>query len=302
VDKRGPEITAARRLREVMARGTVAIPGAFNALTAKQIERAGFEAAYLSGAAVSASRGVPDIGLLSMTEMAAEAATIAHAVSIPVLGDIDTGFGPPLIVARTIAEFERAGLAGVQLEDQEMPKRCGHLPGKRLVTCDEMVTKLRAACDARRDPDFTIVARTDARGVEGFDAAVARATAYAGAGADVIFPEALESLDEFRAFADRMAKAGVDLPLLANMTEFGQTPYLSVKDFEEAGYRLVLFPVTALRIAAKAVETMLQGLKAAGSQGDAVDRMLTRQELYDLLDYDDYEARQRRLGDRDDTA
>jgi methylisocitrate lyase len=302
MDKRRPEIAAARRLREVMARRTVAIPGAFNALTAKQIERAGFEVAYLSGAAVSASRGVPDIGLLSMTEMAAEAATIAHAVSIPVLGDVDTGFGPPLIVARTITEFERAGLAGVQLEDQEMPKRCGHLPGKRLVTCDEMVTKLRAACDARRDPDFMIVARTDARGVEGFDAAVTRATIYAGAGADVIFPEALESLEEFRVFAERMAKAGVDLPLLANMTEFGKTPYLSVKDFEEAGYRLVLFPVTALRIAAKAVETMLQALKTGGSQRDAVDRMLTREDLYDLLGYHEYEERERKLQDRDDTA
>jgi len=280
-----------------MARRTVALPGTFNALTAKQIERAGFEAAYLSGAAVSASRGVPDIGLVSMTEMAAEAATIAQAVSIPVLGDIDTGFGPPLVVARTITEFERAGLAGVQLEDQEMPKRCGHLPGKRLVTCAEMATKIRAACAARHDSDFILVARTDARGVEGFDAAVARATAYAEAGADAIFPEALESLDEFRVFAERMAKAGVDLPLLANMTEFGKTPYLSVKDFEDAGYRLVLFPVTALRIAAKAVETMLEELKARGSQRDALPRMLTRQELYDILGYHEYEERERRLQD-----
>jgi methylisocitrate lyase len=285
-----------------MARRTVALPGAFNALTAKQIERAGFEAVYLSGAAVSASRGVPDIGLLSMTEMAAEAATIAQAVSIPVLGDIDTGFGPPLVVARTITEFERAGLAGVQIEDQEMPKRCGHLSGKRLVTCSEMVTKLRAACAARRDADFIIVARTDARGVEGLDAAVARATAYAGAGADVIFPEALQSLDEFRVFAERMVKAGVDLPLLANMTEFGKTPYLNVKDFQDAGYRLVLFPVTALRIAAKAVQTMLEVLKAGGSQRDAVERMLTRDELYDILGYHEYEEHERRLQDRDDTA
>ena len=285
-----------------MARRTVALPGAFNALTAKQIERAGFEAVYLSGAAVSASRGVPDIGLLSMTEMAAEAATIAQAVSIPVLGDIDTGFGPPLVVARTITEFERAGLAGVQIEDQEMPKRCGHLSGKRLVTCAEMVTKLRAACAARRDADFIIVARTDARGVEGLDAAVARATAYAGAGADVIFPEALQSLDEFRVFAERMVKAGVDLPLLANMTEFGKTPYLNVKDFQDAGYRLVLFPVTALRIAAKAVQTMLEVLKAGGSQRDAVERMLTREELYDILGYHEYEEHERRLQDRDDTT
>jgi methylisocitrate lyase len=284
-----------------MARRTVVLPGAFNALTAKQIERAGFEAAYVSGAAVSASRGLPDIGLLSMTEMAAEASTIAQAVSIPVLGDIDTGFGPPLVVARTIEEFERAGLAGVQLEDQEMPKRCGHLPGKRLVSCAEMATKVRAACAARRDLDFLIVARTDARAVEGLDAAVTRAQAYADAGADVIFPEALESLDEFRLFAERLAKTGPDLPLLANMTEFGNTPYLNVKDFEEAGYRLVLFPVTALRIAAKAVETMLQALKTGGSQRDSVPQMLTRRQLYDLLGYDEYEERARTLN-RDDTT
>jgi methylisocitrate lyase len=285
-----------------MARRTVVLPGGFNALTAKQIEHAGFDAVYVSGAAVSASRGLPDIGLLSMTEMAAEASTIAHAVSIPVLGDIDTGFGPPLVVARTIEEFERAGLAGVQLEDQEMPKRCGHLPGKRLVSRAEMVAKVRAACAARRDSDFIIVARTDARGVEGLDAAVTRAQAYADAGADVIFPEALESLDEFRLFAERLAKAGLGLPLLANMTEFGRTPYLNVKDFEEAGYRLVLFPVTALRVAAKAVETMLQALKARGSQRDSADKMLTRQELYDLLGYHEYEERERTLRDRDDAT
>jgi methylisocitrate lyase len=301
MDKRPHEISRARRLRDLMARRTVVLPGAFNALTAKQIERAGFEAAYVSGAAVSASRGLPDIGLLSMTEMATEASTIAQAVSIPVLGDIDTGFGPPLVVARTIEEFERAGLAGVQLEDQEMPKRCGHLPGKRLVSCDEMATKVRAACAARRDPDFLIVARTDARAVEGLDAAVTRAQAYADAGADVIFPEALESLDEFRLFAERLAKADPDLPLLANMTEFGNTPYLNVKDFEEAGYRLVLFPVTALRIAAKAVETMLQALKTGGSQRDSVPQMLTRRQLYDLLGYDEYEERARTLN-RDDTT
>jgi methylisocitrate lyase len=285
-----------------MARRTVVLPGAFNALTAKQIERAGFDAAYVSGAAVSASRGLPDIGLLSMTEMAAEASTIAHAVSIPVLGDIDAGFGPPLVAARTIEEFERAGLAGVQLEDQEMPKRCGHLPGKRLVSRAEMVAKVRAACAARRDSDFIIVARTDARGVEGLEAAVTRAKAYADAGADVIFPEALESLDEFRLFAQRLGKTGADRPLLANMTEFGKTPYVNVKDFEEAGYRLVLFPVTALRIAAKAVETMLQALKARGSQRDSVDQMLTREALYDLLGYHEYEERERTLRDRDDAT
>ena len=281
--------TKRRRLRELIAKRTVVLPGAFNALSAMQIERAGFEAMYVSGAALAAARGLPDIGLLSMTEVVSDSATIANAVAIPALVDADTGFGPPLAVSRTVREVERAGLSGIQLEDQDMPKKCGHLPGKRLVSRAEMVGKIKAAVEARLDPVFFIVARTYARAVEGIAAAVERAQAYVEAGADAIFPEALESAEEFQLFAGQLAKTGIKVPLVANMTEFGKTPYLRVSEFEELGYRLVLFPVTALRIAAKAIETMLTELKSAGSQHALLGQMQTRQQLYDLLRYDEYE-------------
>ena len=281
--------TKRRRLRELIAKRTVVLPGAFNALSAMQIERAGFEAMYVSGAALAAARGLPDIGLLSMTEVVSDSAMIANAVAIPALVDADTGFGPPLAVSRTVREVERAGLSGIQLEDQDMPKKCGHLPGKRLVSRAEMVGKIKAAVEARLDPDFFIVARTDARAVEGIAAAVERAQAYVEAGADAIFPEALESAEEFQLFAGQLAKTGIKVPLVANMTEFGKTPYLRASEFEELGYRLVLFPVTALRIAAKAIETMLTELKSAGSQHALLGQMQTRQQLYDLLRYDEYE-------------
>jgi methylisocitrate lyase len=280
--------TKPRRLRELIAKRTVVLPGAFNALSAMQIERAGFEALYVSGAALAAARGLPDIGLLSMTEVVSDAATIANAVAIPALADADTGFGPPLAVMRTVREMERAGLSGIQLEDQDLPKKCGHLPGKRLVSRAEMVGKIKAAVEARLDPDFFIVARTDARAVEGIAAAVERAQAYADSGADAIFPEALESAEEFRTFARQLGATGLKVPLVANMTEFGKTPYLRVSEFEDLGYRIVLFPVTALRIAAKAIETMLTDLKSAGSQHALLERMQTRQQLYDLLRYDEY--------------
>src|SRR6476661_2214549 len=281
--------TKPRRLRELIARRTVVLPGAFNALSAMQIERAGFDAVYVSGAALAAARGLPDIGLLSMTEVVSDAATIANAVAIPALADADTGFGPSLSVMRTLRELERAGLSGIQLEDQDMPKKCGHLPGKRLVPRAEMVSKIKAAVEARLDPDFIIVARTDARAVEGIAAAVERAKAYVDAGADAIFPDALESAEEFQTFARQLAKTGLKVPLVANMTEFGKTPFLRVSEFEEIGYRLVLFPVTALRIAAKAIETMLTELKSAGTQHAFLERMQTRQQLYELLRYDQYE-------------
>jgi methylisocitrate lyase len=293
-------VPKARRLRELLEKQTVVLPGAFNALTAMQIERAGFPALYVSGAGLSATRGLPDIGLLSLTEVASDAAAIAKAVTIPAIVDADTGFGPPLAVMRAIKEFEQAGLAGIQLEDQELPKKCGHLPGKRLVSTSEMVNKICAASDTRRDQDFFIVARTDARAVEGLDAAVRRARAYIDAGADAIFPEALESSDEFRAFARQLAKEGGKAPLVANMTEFGKTPYLSVSEFEDLGYRLVLFPVTALRMATKAIERVLLELKNHGSQRELLGRMHTRQQLYDLLRYAEYEQRDRQFHSSDD--
>ncbi len=296
MDKRSP--TKSRRLRELIARGTVVMPGAFNALTAIQVERAGFEAVYVSGASLAAARGLPDIGLLSMTEVVSDARTIANAVAVPALADADTGYGEPLNVMRTVREFEQAGLAGVHLEDQESPKKCGHLPGKRVVSVTEMARKIGAAAAARRDPDFLIVARTDARAVEGLDGALKRAQAYVDAGADAVFPEALESAEEFRAFAQGLLRIGVKVPLVANMTEFGKTPYLTVQEFDALGYRLVLFPVTALRIASKAVEAMLDELKTLGTQQKSLDRMLTRQQLYDLLQYAEYEKRDKDLRGR----
>jgi len=280
-----------RRLRELIARGTVVLPGAFNALTAMQIERAGFDAVYVSGAGIAAAQGLPDIGLLSMAEVVADAGTIARAVAIPALADADTGYGPPLSVMRTVQAFEQAGLAGLHLEDQESPKKCGHLPDKRLVSVAEMAQKIGAAVGARRDRDFLIVARTDARAVEGLDGAVKRARAYTDAGADAVFPEALESAEEFKVFAQALKKEGVTAPLVANMTEFGKTPYLTVKEFEALGYRLVLFPVTALRVAARAIEALLEELKSLGTQQRSLDKMQTRQRLYELLRYAEYEKR-----------
>jgi methylisocitrate lyase len=264
------------------------MPGVFNALAARMAERARFEGIYLSGAALSAASGLPDIGLLSMSEFIDQARFITAASGLPLLVDADTGFGGPLNVERAVRELERAEVAAVQLEDQQLPKRCGHLSGKTLVSVEEMEQKIRAAASARLDPDFVIVARTDARSVEGFGAAVGRAQRYLAAGADVIFPEALESRDEFADF-----RRAVEAPLLANLTEFGRSPALSVAQLDELGYRLALFPVTAFRVAMKAAERALEEMRRSGSQQALLDSMQTRAELYDLLDYRETEARDR---------
>jgi methylisocitrate lyase len=277
-----------RRLREAWAAGPVAVPGAFNALAARLIERLGFQAVYLSGGALSASAGVPDVGLLTLTEFAEEARRITAATSLPLLCDADTGFGEALNVERSVQVLEGAGAAGIHLEDQLFPKRCGHLSGKSLVEPAAFAAKIRAAVAARRDPDFIIIARTDARGVTGFDDAVRRAHAYLDAGADAIFPEALETADEFARFARE-----VPAPLLANMTEFGKGPLLSVSELGAMGYKLILYPLTAFRAAMKAAADTLAQLQAAGHQKDALPRMMTRAELYDLLGYEDYEERDR---------
>ena len=286
--------TKTARLRELLSSHTVAIPGAFNALTAMQVERAGYEAVYVSGAALSACRGIPDIGLLTLNEVKTEAARIAQAVSIPTVVDADTGYGGPSAVGEAVRAFEEAGLAGMQIEDQETAKKCGHLPGKRLVPVAEMAAKIAAAVQARRDRNFMIVARTDARGVDGLEAAIRRATTYARAGADALFPEALESAEEFRTFSGEITKTGVAVPLIANMTEFGKTPLLSVAEFESLGYRGVLFPVTALRTAMRATGELLAELKLFGSQRDWLHHMMTRQELYDLLRYTNAQEPQER--------
>ena len=264
------------------------IPGVFSPLVAKMAERLGFSAVYLSGGALSASCGVPDIGLLSLVEFVDAAQRIVQATTLPLLCDADTGFGESLNVERTIRLFEQAGVAGVHLEDQQMPKRCGHLSGKSLVETEVMVGKIRAAVAARRDPDFAIIARTDARGVTGYADAVLRAKAYLHAGADAIFPEALETQQEFADFAKE-----VRAPLIANMTEFAKGPSLDVAMLGQMGYAMVLYPLTAFRVAMKAAEEALMDLKAAGHQQNSLPKMQTRAELYDLLQYADYEARDR---------
>jgi methylisocitrate lyase len=277
--------TKASRLREMLNSRTISIPGAFNALIAMQIERAGYEAVYVSGAALSACRGVPDIGLLTLTDVADEAGRIARAVSIPTIVDADTGYGDPPVVGDAVRAFEQAGLAGMQIEDQESGKKCGHLPGKRLIPVEEMAAKINAAIRAKNDPNFMVIARTDARAVEGLDGTVRRAKAYVEAGADALFPEALESATEFRTFAQNIRSAGITVALVANMTEFGKTPLLSCAEFASMGYRGVLFPVTALRTALRAIEGLLAELKLFGTQRDWLHHMMTRQELYGLLRY-----------------
>ncbi|HSA63546.1 MAG TPA: methylisocitrate lyase [Nitrospira sp.] len=277
--------TKASRLREALNTRTISIPGAFNALIAMQIERAGYEAVYVSGAALSACRGIPDIGLLTLMDVADEAGRIARSISIPTIVDADTGYGGPSSVRDAVCAFEQAGLAGMQIEDQEPAKKCGHLPGKRLVPIGEMVSKIDAAVQAKSDRNFMIIARTDARAMEGIDGAVRRARTYAEAGADALFPEALESPEEFHSFARDIRDAGIAVPLVANMTEFGKTPLLTCAEFASLGYRGVLFPVTTLRTALRAIEALLAELKLFGTQRDWLHHMMTRQELYRLLRY-----------------
>ncbi|MFG1795562.1 methylisocitrate lyase [Nocardia sp. NPDC049149] len=259
------------------------LPGAFNPLVAKLVQELGFEGVYVSGAVVSAELALPDIGLTTLTEVGARGQQIASVTDLPVLIDADTGFGEPMNAARTITVLEDAGLAGCHIEDQVNPKRCGHLDGKAVVPVADMVRRLRAAVSARRDPNFVICARTDARGIEGLDAAVDRAKAYADAGADLIFTEALADAAEFAKF-----RAAVDVPLLANMTEFGKSALLSAGELGELGYNAVIYPVTTLRLAMFAVEHGLREIAASGTQLGLLDRMQHRTRLYELLDYQRY--------------
>ncbi len=278
------------RLRDAVEDSTIQIPGAFNALVARLIERHGFEAVYLSVRCVFGERSaLPDVGLITLTELAAQTARFTRAVNIPVIVDADTGFGEAINVERTVRELELAGAAAIQLEDQQLPKRCGHLSGKSLVAADEMCAKLRAAASARRDPDLVIIARTDARDVTSLDEAISRANQYVAAGADWIFPEALESAEEF----DRFTRE-IEAPLVANMTEFGKSPLLSLDELANLGYAGVLYPVTTLRVAMSAIEAALAVLDQEGTQAELFDLMQTREELYELLDYHDFEQRDRK--------
>jgi methylisocitrate lyase len=258
-------------------------PGAFSPLVAKLVAEIGFEGVYVSGAVLSADLGLPDIGLTTLTEVAARGAQIAAVTDLPTLIDADTGFGEPMSAARTVTLLEDAGLAGCHLEDQVNPKRCGHLDGKAVVPPAEMVKRLRAAVAARRDPNFVVCARTDAAGIEGVGAAIERARAYADAGADLIFTEALTGPADFEQF-----RAAVDTPLLANMTEFGKSELLSVSQLTDIGYNVVIYPVTTLRLAMLAVEDGLREIDAEGTQSGLLDHMQHRNRLYELLRYADY--------------
>ncbi|MFZ2238196.1 MAG: methylisocitrate lyase [Gordonia amarae] len=258
-------------------------PGAFSPLAAKLIADIGFDGVYVSGAVLAADLGLPDIGLTTLSEVTTRAGSIARATDLPTLADADTGFGEPMSAARTVAALEDAGLAGLHLEDQVNPKRCGHLDGKDVVPTEVMLKRLRAAVAARRDPEFVICARTDARGIEGFDAAVDRAKAYADAGADLIFTEALTDLGEFEKF-----RKAVDVPLLANMTEFGKSELITADQLRDVGYNVVIYPVTTLRIAMGAVENGLREILSEGTQAGLLDGMQHRSRLYELLRYPEY--------------
>lgn len=288
--------SAGHRLREILGsaaaatggQNCVAAPGAFNGLCGRIVADQGFQCAYISGAAVSASAGVPDIGVLTLDHFARSIREVVQASGLPLICDADTGFGEVEMVSRTVAEYIHAGAAGLHLEDQVFPKRCGHLDGKALISTSEMCEKVqraKAASVKHSNGEFIICARTDARGVHDFNSAVERAKEYVNSGADMIFPEGLASLEEFRLFSDEMKKLKSPPYLLANMTEFGKTPYISVGEFKTAGYHVVIFPVTTLRCAMKPVEDVLKMIQKDGSAENFVPKMFTRQNLYDALRY-----------------
>lgn len=275
-----------RRFRELLAAdGIVRMPGAFTPLSTRLIQEKGFEGVYLSGAVMANELGMPDIGLTTLTEVATRAAQVASSTDLPVLVDADTGFGEPMNVARTVQALEDAGVAGLHIEDQVNPKRCGHLDGKEVVDERTALQRIRAAVQGRRDPGLVIMARTDVRGVSGMQAAVDRAKALVDAGADAVFPEAMASLEEFAAM-----RAAVDVPILANMTEFGKSDLFTVEQLRDVGVDLVIFPVSLLRIAMGAIERGLDELAASGSLQAEVPRMQTRARLYELVDYAAYSS------------
>ena len=271
-------------LRAGLASGRIQqFPGAFNPLSARLIEDKGFDGVYISGAVLANDLGLPDIGLTTLTEVATRAGQIARMTDLPALVDADTGFGEPMNVARTVQELENAGLAGCHIEDQFNPKRCGHLDGKNVVDTDTAAKRIRAAADGRRDPNFLVMARTDIRGTDTLQAAQERAKALVDAGADAIFPEAMRDLSEFEAI-----RHAVDVPILANMTEFGKSELFSIADLESVGVNMVIYPVTLLRSAMGAAERTLETIKADGTQQGAVTSMQTRARLYELVDYEAY--------------
>jgi len=284
----GATLSPGKQFRRLVAkRAPLQIPGAVNAYCALLAQRAGFEALYLSGAGVAnASFGLPDLGITTLDDVLEDARRITAAVELPLLVDVDTGFGSAFNIARTVREMERAGVAAVHIEDQEQAKRCGHRPNKATVDVAEMCDRLKAAVDARRDDEFVIMARTDAFAREGREAALDRAGAYVDAGADMIFAEALYTLEDYAAFT-----RAVRVPVLANLTEFGLTPYFTVDELAKAGIGLVLYPLSAFRAMSRAAENVYAAIRSQGTQRSVIDSMQTRDELYGVLDYYDYERK-----------
>lgn len=278
--------TAGKRFRQaVAAERPLQVVGTINAYSALLAERAGFQALYVSGAGVAnASYGLPDLGITQLPDVAEDVRRITAVTEVPVLVDIDTGFGGAFTLARTIRELTRAGAGAVHLEDQVQSKRCGHRPGKELVSSAEMVDRLRAALDARTDESLVIMARTDARASEGLEAAIERAQAYVEAGADMVFAEALHTREDVAAFAER-----IDVPVLANITEFGKTPYFTVAELRDAGAGLVLYPLSAFRAMSRAAESVYAAIRRDGTQQNVIEMMQTREELYEVLGYHEYE-------------
>ena len=283
-----PAAEKRRRLRAMLVSsgdGPLVLPGVFNPLSALLAQRHGFAALYLSGAVMAADLGLPDVGLTTLSEVADRAAQVARVSALPLVVDADTGFGEPMNVARSVQMLEDAGVAGLHLEDQVNPKRCGHLEGKQVVDIESAQRRIRAAVGARRDPNLLVIARTDARAVEGLEGVISRARAYVAAGADAIFPEALGSEEEFAT-----VRRALDVPLLANMTEFGQGPSLSVDVLGHLGYDMVIFPVSLFRLALGAADRALEVLAREGRLTSLLAQMQSRADLYDLVDYAGYQA------------
>ncbi|HOP20216.1 MAG TPA: methylisocitrate lyase [Parvularculaceae bacterium] len=273
-----------KNFREGLASGKLLqFPGAFNPLCAQLIESKGFDGVYISGAVMAADLCLPDIGLATMTEFVERGRQTARVTDLPAFIDIDTGFGEPMSAARTVMMMEEAGLSGCHIEDQVMPKRCGHLDGKEIVATDVMIQRVKAAAEAKRDPNFVLIARSDARAVEGLDQAIDRMKAYVDAGADMIFPEAMKDEKEFEA-----VRKALDVPILANMTEFGKSRLLNKKELENLGFNVVIYPVTTLRLAMGAAETGLDAILRDGDQNGVLNIMQHRRDLYDLLHYHEY--------------
>ena len=280
-------------LRRLISKGIVVTPGVFNGISALIAERHGFKALYLSGSGVAGGMGLPDLSLTSLSDVVEEVRRIKLVSGLPLLVDVDTGFGEVLNVERTVKEIERAGASAIHIEDQVLPKKCGHLEGKKLVEVEEMVEKIQAASKSKKNKDFIVIARTDARSVDGIDSAIERAKLYQRAGADGIFPEALESEEEFKEFAKKVK--GI---LLANMTEFGKSPLLSAKELEKLGYRIVIFPLTAFRGALKKIDEVYSDLSKKGTQREFISNMMSRKEYYDLINYSSYEDEDKKLKEK----